>query len=1021
MGDWSSQQEAIDEFDALGDEDCLDDPLEICDIPQCADFCVDHDVKVSFKFDISKFSVDAFYEHEPGSEDATDRTIYIGGDAGVVLERYIPDFPHEADGSVEISGSADVSSSHFRGNGGIIIGHCLQTITSFTNWKYTGGVWPFHLTDKQPYVAESIPLIIDGDNTYEGEQPWYDPENAFRPDGSYARTEVSWNGISQFLLCRDFRLHIPLVGPRDQAVKVERIQVQVNRWTTQVGTEDLNFFLVYGNEVISNNVEQTSFRWPLIPTTITYGDNPSRFEPNQNRFRNQDELLWNPWDVDVLNSPDFGVAIQIHDVVNAGATFGYIDSVSLEVQYDYVEHQTLRVGGSARQVSSAYTYVADGFVEIGGSAGLHVGRAYLPNGIGLGQPTSVVFGGNHATAKEYIVSDQNTVWWDAGNPVVEENTGEVAYWMTEGTHQPLSDFLGGADATLAEWEDSSNAAVGDTNYAYVDISPDVLDSDFLVVRNLGLDLDGHWKIHGLRVFVGTRGTRTSEDDPTTVPETGSGATVGGHALLDEVGGVKVSGVAHETFEDVTNVRDRYVYLVRGDTIVSDNLAKDEPWPAYPGYDVAIYGSTGFDDEQQFRDLDLTPWDTEEINDPEFGVAIAVSNLGVTVDTLAEIDGIAVELTIEAWGRVETLQSHVRLIGSSVAYSDHAPGRGGTTAGGEAEVKPFWDVVGGGIFVGETMPVQQHFFYDVSADGTDDGIVMGGGVLATTTNLKQVASGGVELSGPAITKCSHHKFESDGNAIFIGGGAYIKATTVGSAKISLQAGMQILEVKGIFSDDDDGEIIESLTDDVSQCGCASIPLIIVFQHNMVRDNILAQFLARNGFSMSDTLDLYYNVPNNSWQSNLHYHGLAADANVEEKWDFVFEVQCTDEMGGIEIGRSIWKLSLSIFRENLSTGEDFDTRVVMAVMPDAICPVESSELEFKVSFDTQSDLASVSPEDAVVYQSTIFDNIGLFKNRSWIAYPELVLSVAQSGFRAPQGRTDLYDAILPREEAGALPSS
>jgi hypothetical protein len=191
--------------------------------------------------------------------------------------------------------------------------------------------------------------------------------------------------------------------------------------------------------------------------------------------------------------------------------------------------------------------------------------------------------------------------------------------------------------------------------------------------------------------------------------------------------------------------------------------------------------------------------------------------------------------------------------------------------------------------------------------------------------------------------------------------------------------------------------------------------------MVRDNILAQFLARNGFSMSDTLDLYYNVPNNSWQSNLHYHGLAADANVEEKWDFVFEVQCTDEMGGIEIGRSIWKLSLSIFRENLSTGEDFDTRVVMAVMPDAICPVESSELEFKVSFDTQSDLASVSPEDAVVYQSTIFDNIGLFKNRSWIAYPELVLSVAQSGFRAPQGRTDLYDAILPREEAGALPSS
>jgi len=94
--------------------------------------------------------------------------------------------------------------------------------------------------------------------------------------------------------------------------------------------------------------------------------------------------------------------------------------------------------------------------------------------------------------------------------------------------------------------------------------------------------------------------------------------------------------------------------------------------------------------------------------------------------------------------------------------------------------------------------------------------------------------------------------------------------------------------------------------------------------------------------------------------------------------------------------------------------------MGVMPDAICQTNANELEFKVVFDTQLDFASVFPEDAVIYQSTLFDNIGLFKNQYWTSYPELALSVSQSGFPDRQQQVDLTDAVM-FDDGPALPSS
>jgi len=212
----------------------------------------------------------------------------------------------------------------------------------------------------------------------------------------------------------------------------------------------------------------------------------------------------------------------------------------------------------------------------------------------------------------------------------------------------------------------------------------------------------------------------------------------------------------------------------------------------------------------------------------------------------------------------------------------------------------------------------------------------------------------------------------------------------------------------------------LTDNLSQCGCFQIPLVVELAHNLVRDNIFAKFLARNNYSISRVLDLKYNEPNDSWQSNLHYRGLSADANTEERWDLVFELQCTEDMGGIHIGRRIWKLAVGVYRKNLTTFEDFDTRIIIGLMPEIICDTNANELDFEVSYNTQLDLASVRP-DATIYQTTLFDNIGLFKNRSWIDNPDLIFMVSQAGIAEPQTPYDYADHVVFEDEAVPTPSS
>jgi len=252
---WENQQEAIDEYDLESTYDNCNDrePIEFCDVPQCANYCVDFDLKVSFAFDMSKHSVDAFHSFESGNEESEDRTIYTGGGADTTHWRNTPDFPYESsaygadpDGNetdpqrmaVELSGSAVVWSSHPRSDGGFVAS-AVEAHTSFTNWQYIGGVWPFSVTAR-PHIAESVSSVTQEGSIIEGDQPWVNIDNALLPDGSDAFTDISWSKNSEFLVLRDFRLNIPLVGPRGQDVKIDRIQFRLadglRRWVRKTET-----------------------------------------------------------------------------------------------------------------------------------------------------------------------------------------------------------------------------------------------------------------------------------------------------------------------------------------------------------------------------------------------------------------------------------------------------------------------------------------------------------------------------------------------------------------------------------------------------------------------------------------------------------------------------------------------------------------------------------------------------------------------------------------------------------------
>jgi len=1070
FNDSDAQQRLVDEFDvANGDCNSLED-VEICEVPQCADFCVDFDLLVDFYLDISTVQVNGDLEFESGEGLSANRSVFVSGEAEVSnTKNLFAGFYEAVPAPWKADNAAIAYSNHYVGDGGAIFSIVAET--EFSNWQFTGGEWPRHSGLPTGSVALS-------QNDLEGEsnpsaEAWQVTENALAEDGAFAQVDISFLRESEYLIVRGFDLNMP------SDANVFGFNVWINLLSTQVGTRDVSIVLIKGDTIISDNIP-LNFDWPLISTTRIYGSNG--IADLQVPFSSE-----NNWDVDDLNSSDFGVAFRVKDVSNIGTSVAFVDSIKVEATWEYKNKDNLKTGGASGITSSAWHYEASGGVVVDGDASpLKADLNWATRGRGVGQLTGLLTGGGYLVSYDYTSDSFHYDWEDNGTV----DLGNIFYdsnWPENGENETLSTLLGGPAIAASSWATPERAILADASsisspsYAVADLSGVDSDSEFLVVRGWPFDLDDHMKVVGLRVVVANRFAQNSpisgffSTDETSSVDDGVD-TVSNYDVLDHVpivagtlsGTIFDGAVAVQTFSvdsggaftlspigspairvtagvlDIntgtlilvwdgtpgdnhvvveyeysyleTDIKDSHLYLVNGDTIRSDNLADTSlKWPNVP---ISLfYGSNGLDELTPFRDLDADPLTPDEINNPNFGVAIAVSNFDGTGNTFAKIDGIAIELTIEAFGRTLVAVTEPQVGGSADAVPQFVDfnGGGGLVAIGGAEVKPFWETMRGGVVYNadpldplqaliETPIVTAIYTHNVLG-----GIGVGGLADVPEGVFSFTGSGGVDTGGTARQAKNAWEHVSDGNIVFIKGSADATPGDFGAPVEKFFFDMVVLQTTASFALDTDLQDVEGLSDTITQCGCLQLPLVVEFGHNLVRDNIFAKFLARNGFPVSDKLLLRYNTTNDSWQTNLHFDGWSPDANTKEKWDLIFELQCTNNMGGIHIGRSIWKVAVEIFRRNLTTFQDFDTRIIVGILPEELCDVNASELDFEVTYNTLLNAADVSPL-ATIYQNTIYDNIGLFKNQSWTFDPELILTVSQSGVKEDQPRAVLTDAVF-----------
>jgi len=1070
IDDFEAQQKLVDDFDEENGNCNALEEVNVCDIPQCADFCVDFDLTVDFYLDISRIQINGNLEFESGEGLSANRSVFVSGEAEVSnTKNLFAGFYEAVPADWKADNAAIAYSNHYIGDGGAIFSIVAET--EFTNWQFTGGEWPRH--SGLPTGTTSL-----SQNNLEGQNnpsavAWQVTENALTEDGVFAQVDVSFLKESEYLIVRGFDLNLP------SDANIFGFNVWINLLSTQVGVRDVSIVLVKGDTIISDNIP-LNFDWPLISTTRIYGS--SGIADLQVPFSSE-----NVWDVDDLNGSDFGVAFRVKDVSNIGTSIAFVDSIKVEATWEFKNKDNLKTGGISGITSSAWHYESSGGVVVDGDVSpVKTTLIWTARGLGVGQPTGLVMGGGYSIGLSYT-SDSFHYEWEDNGTVNPANIFYDSDWPENGENESLSTLLGGPAVAASSWTNPERAILADASsisspsYAIVDLKTVDLVSEFLVVRGWPFDLDDHMKVVGLRVVVANRFAQNSpisgffSTDETSSVDDGVD-TVSNYDVLDHIpivagtlsGTIFDGAVAVQTFsiDSVgaftlspigspavrvttgaldpntgtlilvwdgnpgpnhvvveyeysyleTDIKDSHLYLVNGDTIRSDNLADTSlKWPNVP---ISLfYGSNGLDELTPFRDLDADPLTPDEINNPNFGVAIAVSNFDGTGNAFAKIDGIAIELTIEAFGRTLVAITEPKVGGSADAVPQFVDfiGGGGLVAIGGAEVKPFWETMQGGLVFNVDPPDPLQALLDgpiVTAIYTHDvlgGIGVGGLAEVPEGVFSFTSSGGVFTGGTARQAKNAWEYVSDGNIVFISGSADATPGSLSTPVEKFFFDMVVLQTNASFAEDEDLQDVEGLSDTVTQCGCTALPLVVEFGHNLVRDNIFAKFLARNGFPISDTLLLRYNTTNDSWQTNLHFDGWSPDADTKEKWDLIFELQCTNNMGGINIGMNIWKVAVEIFRRNLTTFEDFDTRIIVGILPEDLCDVNANELDFEVNYNTLLNAADVNPL-ATIYQNTIYDNIGLFKNPSWTFDPELILTVSQSGVKEDQERVDLTDAVF-----------
>jgi hypothetical protein len=308
--------------------------------------------------------------------------------------------------------------------------------------------------------------------------------------------------------------------------------------------------------------------------------------------------------------------------------------------------------------------------------------------------------------------------------------------------------------------------------------------------------------------------------------------------------------------------------------------------------------------------------------------------------------------------------------------------------------------------------------------TDGGITTDGS--ATLNRLVyMVESGGVVLDGMMLTALGQWSWSHNTYDGIILGGEATTSQDIHMQSIMMQSVMEpeiylgayaaitysqvALNIRDIsLVDDSSSPQLEASIETINTaCDCNAIGSVVQMRHNFGSVNKLAEFLNRNHLAIPSTLEMSYNSLNKAWQSNLHYRGYAKDGLATETWNIVFDWQCTQVVGGFDLGSPHWKYGACFTVKNSATNEDYSTRLLLTFS--RLGPCQNGLVYFNIQANTSTNIVTTDPRYQV-YSSLIQDDIGLFRSVLWRKNPVVSVTISESELSSPVTRIT-YNPIFP----------
>jgi hypothetical protein len=220
-------------------------------------------------------------------------------------------------------------------------------------------------------------------------------------------------------------------------------------------------------------------------------------------------------------------------------------------------------------------------------------------------------------------------------------------------------------------------------------------------------------------------------------------------------------------------------------------------------------------------------------------------------------------------------------------------------------------------------------------------------------------------------------------------------------IDIGSNVNLLTFEPILPEVYDDTTAESFTYDNGvvinyDCGCGSIPVKLYLNNNITTSGLLKSYLNRNNLSLSDDIELTYNVIGKSWRHNAYLNSV----DNSEKWIIIYEWTC-DELDSV----NVWNFSISISRQ--LNGNKKNSKLMFLF--DKTDPCNNEKIEFNFNFNTNIKNI-VSPNGLNVLKYIVKDDIGLFKDKDWLNTSLLKIQISESQNTSSIVKKDIF-SIFP----------